>query len=161
MRTVSVNHEFVPWLTDTVLGQVHGCAWKCLSSSHLLTIVTTALWEKVELFHCARCIHTSKAARCHLWTSVKSKHNFLFIPFPTNMHLVQSKASGAVSGVYFQQGCTAQSHSHVQCPRLNPPRWWGRLFEDDAHGRCLPVCPCNALQKEYWKIFTTPNNNSP
>lgn len=56
--------------------------------------------------------------------SFDETHSRLFAT-ALNIHLVQSEASGALRGKkallgYFQQGCTVQSHSHFQSPRLNP-----------------------------------------
>lgn len=71
---------------------------------------------------------------------------------------VQSEASGTfgkkkVLLLYFKQGCTVQSHSHSQSPRLNP---------FTSEGVCLRIAltlapaslslPCPS--KAYWQIFT-------
>lgn len=67
-------------------------------------------------------LHLNRSRKCCLQTT-SMKATWFFFFFQSGPR-VQSEASGTfrkkVFLLYFQQGCTVQSHSHFQSPRLNP-----------------------------------------
>lgn len=91
--------------TDTVLGPVHGRVWQCLSSLYFIKTVLVlgrfsnkAVREGGDFPLRKMHLHLKSSKMSPVNNFNEKQAQFSFFPFPTNMHLVQSKTSGAAGG---------------------------------------------------------------